>query len=434
MFGAGTAAALALLLKLEFGIACYGTLALLIAVRAYSRQSWRFSGKDFAAILPGVALCGLVFRWMASIAGVEFITQENFMSWPTAYFMKAYGKVWLERTGFTVSGAAFSDAFHRGIPVAAVVLAIYVLLRWRESSARSMLMKGLIVLGLVRYLAGKNFFVLSMKQSTIFFLSTIFFPRDMVLYVIVAAVAAWTFFWRKPAPERNPSIPLVLTFSGLLAFRILMKVGTIGYSIFYNGPAVFSFLLLLLLVLPRSNRSRRFIVFGESVLCLACLTPVFFHTRTIEAEAKDFVTFSTDRGPIRVSKHLAENYGAAIQFMKEKAALGQSVLSVPEDTSLYFLSGTYCPTRVYLFTPGAVAPGKMTQETIGEIERKRVDYLLWSNRTFSEYGANEFGKDFNQEISDYLKSHYHRLGPLIRNDGAPSDWTAIVWERKLDGM
>ena len=119
--------------------------------------------------------------------------------------------------------------------------------------------------------------------------------------------------------------------------------------------------------------------------------------------------------------------------MKEKAALGQSVLSLPEDTSLYFLSGSYCPTRVYLFIPGSVAPGKMTDELIGEIERKRVNYLLWSNRTFSEYGVTEFGEDFDTEIGDYLKSHYRPIGPLLLNDGASSDWTAVVWERRLEG-
>jgi hypothetical protein len=207
-------------------------------------------------------------------------------------------------------------------------------------------------------------------------------------------------------------------------------MNTTGYSVFYNGPALLSYLLLLSMILLRTNRSRRFVFFGESVICLACLAPVFVHTRAIEAGARDFVPFSTDRGTVRIPKQLAESYKAAIQFMKEKAALGQSVLSVPEDTSLYFLSGTYCPTRVYLFIPGSVAPGKMTVELIGEIERKRVSYLLWSNRTFSEYEAREFGTDFDTEIGDYLKSHYRPVRSLIPDAGSSSNWAAVVWERK----
>jgi hypothetical protein len=206
-----------------------------------------------------------------------------------------------------------------------------------------------------------------------------------------------------------------------------------GYPIFYNGPVVLSFLLLLSMVIPRSQRSRRFVFLGETVLCLACLTPVFVHMRAVDAEAKDFVPLTTDRGIIRVSKNLAENYAAAIQFMKEKASVGQTVLSIPEDTSLYFLSGTYCPTRVFLFTPGVLAPGKMVSETIAQIEQKPVSYLLWSNRTFSEYGVQVFGRDFDRELGAYLNSHYRPVEPLLSNAGDDKEWAAVIWERKRNG-
>jgi hypothetical protein len=433
VFGAGTAAALALLLKLEFGIACYGALAFLVAGRAFLWRSWRFLARDFAAILPGVVLCGLVIRWMVSIAGVEFITQENIMSWPTNYFMKAYGKAWLAETGFTITRAAFHDALQRVVPVAAVTLVLSCLLWWRRSDARSWLSKILIVLALGWYLVKQDYFVLSVKQSLTLLLSLIFFPRDMVLYVAVAAVIASCFFWWRPAPPRNLPVSLLFLFSSLLAFRILMRMNSTGYPIFYNGPVVLSFLLLLSMVIPRSQRSRRFVFLGETVLCLACLTPVFVHMRAVDAEAKDFVPLTTDRGIIRVSKNLAENYAAAIQFMKEKASVGQTVLSIPEDTSLYFLSGTYCPTRVFLFTPGVLAPGKMVRETIAQIEQKPVSYLLWSNRTFSEYGVQVFGRDFDRELGAYLNSHYRPVEPLLSNAGDDKEWAAVIWERKRNG-
>jgi hypothetical protein len=116
--------------------------------------------------------------------------------------------------------------------------------------------------------------------------------------------------------------------------------------------------------------------------------------------------------------------------MKEKAAAGQSVLSVPEDTSLYFLSGTYCPIRMFSFTPGVLAPGKMTDNTIQEIDRKRVDYLLWSNRKFPEFNVPIFGRDFDREVGDYLKSHYHPVGPLIPGSENGPEWSAVLWARE----
>jgi hypothetical protein len=137
----------------------------------------------------------------------------------------------------------------------------------------------------------------------------------------------------------------------------------------------------------------------------------------------------TERGTIRVTPTRAEQYRAAIEFMKQKSALGEYVLSVPEDQSLYFLSGTHCPTRVTAFTPGMVAPGKMTDELIHEVESKKVRYLIWSNRIFWEYGVPRFGIDFDQTFGNYLFSHYHRVGPLTPNPVKLGQWNAYIWER-----
>jgi len=69
MFGAGMAAAAALLLRLEFGAACYVTLGILIVARGVQERSWKSIPRDAIAILPGVLICALAIRWMISIAG-----------------------------------------------------------------------------------------------------------------------------------------------------------------------------------------------------------------------------------------------------------------------------------------------------------------------------------------------------------------------------
>lgn len=435
-FAAGTAAAIALLLKPEFGMACYGSLALLLGARSLVMRSWKLLARDVVAVLPGVALCGLVIRWMVSIAGVEFITQENLVFWPTSYFMKTFGKYWLATTGFQLTGPAFRDAFFRAVPVALAALTAYSLLWWKRSDTTATVVKVILALVTIRYFARAKFLNHPLSEVFTLVLSAIFFPRDMVLYVILAACAAWWYFLRNKstADGRSPAIPFLLTYSGLLAFRILMYTVPTGYAIFYNGPVLLGFFLLVRTMIPRAGRSRRFVLLGELALSIGCLLPVAILTTGIEVTAKDFVPLTTERGTVRVSKDFAENYGAAIQFMKAKAALGEAVLSVPEDTSLYFLSGTYCPTRVFSFTPGVLAPGKMTKETIQEIEQKHVQYLLWSNRIFPEYGVPVFGRDFDREVGDYLTSHYRRVRPVGPITDPPWMWNAMVWERKPDAQ
>jgi hypothetical protein len=434
MFAAGTLAAVSLLLKPEFGIAAYATLLPLIAVRSYSQRSWRSIIHDVLAILPGIAVCGAVILWMVSIRGVEFLTQENIVTWPSSFFMKNYAKMWLEANGFALSGTAFVEAMFRSVPLGVLALLAYCVLWWKRSGTFSITLKLALALVALLYFAGEYHSSLPFLLGVETMLTTLFFPQDMVLYVMVATLIVWWYFLRpaRAIVVRGPEVPLLLTFSSLLTFRIMMKMQPAEYAIYYNGPVVLSFLLLACMLIPRSGSSRRFVLSGQLLICLACLAAVALYSRRIEAIARDYIPLVTERGTVRASKLKVDNYQAAIRFMKEKAALGESVLSVPEDTSLYFLSGTYCPTRVFAFTPGVLAPGKMTDELIREIDQKPVRYLLWSNRTFSEFGVPVFGKDFDLEVGDYLHTHYRRVGRLIPYTGPCCDWTAFVWERETE--
>jgi hypothetical protein len=434
VFAAATAAALALQLKPEFGTACYSTLALLLLAQCLVQQSWKPALRGVLASLPGVLASVLVVLWMISIRGIEFITQENIVSWPTSYFMKTYGKMWLERNGFTISGPAFYDAAFRAIPLVGAAGITFSFLWWDRSDRRSKWLRAMLVVAWLLNFVVKGYLPVTWQEFREVVLTPVFFPLDMVLYVAAAAVLSWWHFWRQPGPGRNPVIPLLLSYSSLLAFRLLMNMNANEYPIYYNGPVVLSFLFLISLVFTGSGRSPRLALVSQALICMACLTVVFHSARAVEARTKDYVPLITERGTVRVPPNLARNYKVAIGFMKQKAAQGESVLSIPEDTSLYFLSATYCPIRVFSFTPGVLAPGKMTRDVIREIDEKRPRYLLWSNRVFPEFRTPVFGEDFDVEVGAYLKSHYRAGARLL--PGAPAsawDWTAVVWERKPEG-
>jgi hypothetical protein len=423
LFIAGTAAAIALLLKPEFGMACYLMLIVLIVIRGLEKKSAKPILQDIATILPGIVICGATVLWMVSIRGVEFMTQENIDNWPTSFFMKNYASKLLQGNGFSITPASLTDALIRSLFPAACLLELYCIFKWKRRDARATVMKVILFGGLAIWY---KFMQLNPQTA----LASLVFPRDMVFYVLIAAVWSWWIFWRrKSSNPQDLIIPLILTFSGLQAFRIMFRMMPAEYPIYYNGPVVLCFLLLILAVIRQNIRTSALVWKIEAVFCLACLASAALYTHQIRYIAKSFVPLTTDRGTILVSPHMKESYLAAIGFMKEKAALGESVLSVPEDTSLYFLADTYCPTRVFMFLPGIMAPGKMTAELIQEIESKDVRYLLWSNRLFWEYGAPIFGRDFDQQIGEYFRSHYHRVGQLTPSTGSFRDWTVTVWER-----
>jgi len=434
LFAAGTAAAVALLLKLEIGAACCAALALLIAARWYRERSWKLAAKDIAVCLPGAVVCGIVLFWMLSLRGVAFITQENIMSWPGSFFMRNYGKFWLSTTGLSLTPEAFAGAAQRAAFLFAIFQGLHLLFSWKTIARRTLFLRLTLFFGGLLYFAA---YLWSMEDVRYHpaqllwreFARILFFPQDMVLYIAIAAIFAWWSFW-KQRTSRSAALALLLTLSALLASRLLLMTTPWGYAIFYNGPAVLSLLLFARFLVPSSVTSHKLILSAEFTLCALCLAAAFINRgRQVETAFPPTARLTTERGSIRVSEHLAEQYQAAIQFMKEQNALGEQVLSVPEDTGLYFFSETHAPTRVYVFSPGLVAPGKMTDELIQQIEQKPVRYLIWSNRTYPEYKALRFGVDFDQNLGRYFLSHYHRVRLLVGSRVPFGEWNAYIWER-----
>jgi len=426
--GAGAAACAALLCKVEFGGACWMALVLLLAARALHQRSPRRFAGDAAVVLPGLLLCGVVAWWMVSLGGVDFILQENLMAtWPFSHFMKVYAPTWVRIAGLNISGAALRAAALQLSILAAVLAAGYLLLRWLLAESPW----GAAAAGVVIAVLGFTTASLPWQAEAAF--RWIFFPQQMVLIVAAAAVfAAWKLLG-EPGDLAVLALLVLFAFSSVLGFRILLGMVPGGYAIYYNGPAILSYLILAEVVLARLSGSSRFSLQAGALLCLGCLAAAWGVASRTTIPAERSVSLVTDRGTIRVSPHWQENYQAAIGFMKEKAARGEAVLALPEDTSLYFLSATHCPVRVLMFAPGIVVPGKMEREAIREIEQHNTRYLLWSNQTFEVYGAGRFGRDFDPELGRYLTSHYHPAGPIVPDDSGGQDWTATVWERNADG-
>jgi hypothetical protein len=429
MFGAATVAAAALLIKLEYGAACYCTYALLAAARAWRQGSGKRLLLDIAVSVPGVLACGMVAIWMVSIAGFDFITQENLAStWPGSFFMKNYGRAWMETTGLAITAPALFQSLIRTVFLAGVILEAYLLLWRKRFSPRSIALCVAIFAALLAYV------VFALGGEVLETLAAVFFPQDMVLYVGIAALVVC---WRAMrSDEYSSTFPLaaLFAFASLVAIRTLLRTMATGYSIYYNGPAVLAFLILLRPVVPRLGRPRRSILRAELLLCLGSLAVVSVYAARFAADYNDRQPLVTERGTVLALTQTTEQYRAAIDLMKKESAAGRMVLSVPEDTSLYFLSGTQAPARLYFFAPGMLVPGKMTGEIIREIEQKPIRYVLWSNRRFPEYGVPEFGLDFDQTFGNYLTSHYHRVGQLV--PGSAVEWHVrfTVWERNTDPL
>jgi len=428
LFLAGIWSAVALLMKLEFGFACFAAMAVLQAGHILQQRSWRVAFGNLLAIIPALLICVVAIIWIVSIRGLTFITQENFMSWPTSHFMRTYGLLWLGWTGPDLSVA---DVL-RGFLVIIGFVAFWMGFRlWLLSALRKLSFRNAGLALMVGF--GAIAFWMTRPERLNDDIANLFFPRPMVFMVGLAVPGAAFQFWRYHWHPRDLAILVVMTLGPLLAFRVLFGMLPYAYAIFYNGPILLAFCLLLFsIAIPATNdvhsarRARKAIVALCAVFCGWVTVQVYPGYREMR---KERVALESERGTIYLPETMLPAWAEALEFMHHAKATGETMMSIPEDTALYFFSGVLCPIRVYTFTPGVVAPGDMMDKVIGEMEQAQVRYVIWSNRKFYEYGVPEFGVDFDMPLGEYIRGNYRP----VREFGTskqPDIWHATLWERK----
>jgi hypothetical protein len=427
LFWAGIGSAVALLMKLEYGSVCFATLAVLQLGLAVRQRSWREVSRNFFATTPALFICAVVIAWLLSIRGVDFITQENFMSWPTAYFMKTYGQFWMRGMGYDWSW----DNVLGGLLVAAGFLAFWMGFRFSLRSASRKLSvrnSGLVIIVAVGAIA----FWMAYPERLNDDIANLVFPRPMVFMVGLAALLAAFRFWQKQWRARDLAILVVMTFGPLLAFRMLFGMMPHAYAIFYNGPVLLGFYLLLFSIAIPANGLRG-PAYLPKVPWLLCAVLCGWVTLQVYPDYREMrrrrVAFANERGTIYLPRTMLPAWAQTVDFMRAANERGEAVMSIPEDTALYFFSGAPCPIRVCVFAPGVVAPGSMTDKVIREMDQARVRYIVWSNRTFYEYDVPHFGVDFDRPIGEYIRSNYRPVREFGADKG-PEFWHATLWERK----
>jgi hypothetical protein len=250
----------------------------------------------------------------------------------------------------------------------------------------------------------------------------------MVFIVGLAVPIAAFLFWRHHWQSRDLAILVMLTFGFSLGFRILFGMLPYAYAIFYNGPVLLAFCWLLssIAIPARSDARARGAGWGMFVaLCVWATVQVYPDYRVMREKR---IALTGNRGTIYLPETMLPAWAEALDFMRRAKTKGEAVMSIPEDTALYFFSDVLCPIRVCIFHPGVVVPGNMTQEVIAAMQRVRVRYIIWSNRTFYEYGVTEFGVDFDRPLGDYIRANYRPVGKF-GSPQWPDGWHATLWER-----
>lgn len=418
LFTAGLVAGLTMLTKLEFGTAAYAGLACWLLVRALRERSARAALLDATAIAPGALLVLGVYGWYLHALGADFFLGQNLSILPSSHFQQHFARIWNLKTGLDLSASALTLSMMRGLGGLALVPAcLWAAARLRV--ARWILLAASIV-SIVLY-AGSSGSPARIAEKI---LRPVFFNSGMIwagFALALMAVKRWV----------EPGRALLLaTLAMACGVRSLTKMAPDGYAMFFD---VLAYLMWLVAVFQIARRLSIHLdgAFGAGIAALCCAGVAALTLEYYPVAQRNFVV-SSERGTLYTTPEIGKGFQEAIAFLERARRDGQNAVILPEDTFLYFFSGTLAPSRWYMALPQALAPGRLTQEYIDELDLARPRYILVSDRATPEFGLPLFGVDYAQPIQAWIEQHYRVVQSLgdYRQVQYPRAWGALVYERR----
>lgn len=432
MFSAGLISGLILLTKIEFGIAAYALLVAAITIRVIRTASVRRFANDIVFCLPGFLLSIGIYASVISDSSFAFIFEENITIAPQSYFVKTFGAAYSQGLGFTTDLIVLCNSILIGLSGTIGVLAAIFIGSLLHRPALVLI----IALGsgvFAHFLSGftstelARDFIISLMNVTRFF-----FFNSGILWLSVLLLVIPIINWRRTGEQPFNSATLLLTICSItIGVRVLTKIMPYGYSIFYDTIAYLSWLVALytlssfLPVKPTEQVWKLFSILSCGGLILVTI-PYYNNVRQ-----RQFI-ISTPRGKIYTDQSTGKGYTKILTFLD--SVKSEKFLTIPEDTSIYYFSSTFAPSRWHTLTPGILPPGELTSSYLHELDRVKVKYVILSNRSTPEYGVPIFGEDYNKSVYQWLDRNYtviEQVGHYSRV-AKPSHWGALVYQRKAN--
>jgi hypothetical protein len=418
LFLAGLAGSLALLCKLEFGIACYLMLAFVLVMEAVLQRLMHPLLRGIAACAPGVVLWVGVYGWFFWTRTPAYMLNANWAGLPGTL-----GKAYTDHLYFLM-GQRFIPREMAALAVfAGLSLVSWILLAKVHRTARNVSLA--ILIGIAVTCRFVQLEVLS---------ALLVFPLGMFL-IGCGFVAYGIYKLNQSADGRGLAGAAFGIFALLPAVRVFAGIKPYGYSIYYAMPLFLVFIIAISRCIKAATPALsadqqrgliNYLLVAEVVLlALICLPQANNHEIKLE----------TSWGVIYVDPDEASVARQILVFISEQEQQGRRVAVLPEAPMFYALTGTEATSRWYTLLPGIVSTPQ-ENNYISDLNRAAPEYILLTSRKTSEYGADYFGIDYNQKIYNWIESNYIIAGELgrFRRDGSGSvlqaPLAALIYQRR----
>src|SRR5262249_13788379 len=94
---------------------------------------------------------------------------------------------------------------------------------------------------------------------------------------------------------------------------------------------------------------------------------------------------------------------------------GDAIVTLPQATSLTFLSARSNPLRDEIFVPGLLTTQREI-EAAQRIEKSRAPLILITNWPTPEYHDAVFGVDYGRELMSWIEAHYRHVATFTSSE------------------
>ena len=383
---AGFVAALALLAKMELGLAALaaGVTAAAVADRSPARRITLGA----AFIVPAVGLTIVVYAAIAARIGWSILSSDN---WLLAYNLPPELAYYNRR----ISGFDRPLQSAERVLIAAIKLGILVAI----VSAASRLAAG----GADRRRAWTVMAAAAALAVTLSLTTGLDWDKGPFL-AMPLLLAALLLMPR----ARTPIVATYAVFALVSLARMVLHVRSGGaYGSFLLPASVVMFTYLWVgpfadrLSDPRARGIFRRIALGL-MLVVAVVTAGILAYRY---RASNTVTVETARGSMIAPPDVGLAWNEALAFIAARTRPGDAVAVMPEGTSLDFLSGRRNPLREEIVTPGYLNSAGETR-AIRQLQEAHTPLILITNRLTEEFGPAVFGRDYCRQLMTWIDDHY----------------------------
>ena len=426
---AGIAASLAFLAKTEMGFAAIaiGVMAVVLEECANWR---RLITKMLAFLVPASGITAVVIEWFAIRVGWTTLTADSYLffghvPWQLIHFNQV-------RFGFDHPWHSLGLMILSVLRLAAIAgLLAAICLLWSQrtirtgstgsSSRRSSRQPyALLLLSLV---------AIGITSPPLSDLGPFMAMPFILIALVIAAIVALRMSStpRISAGTNNAGVFLLITVFALGSLaRIFLRVSSGGALSSFLVPlsiVLFVYVWLDLFPLFLKNPGARQLAQKVATIVLTLSVVVSAVVLSLRYQRKFSYPIVTERGTWRTSPELGVAFNQALHYIAANTKPGDTVVPMPEGTSINFLSGRPNPLRDEISLPGMVTLPE-EESAIRTLQNLSVPLVLIVNRSTAEFGQAAFGVDYETTLVSWIEKNYKACAtfsahPNVQQDARP---------------